>query len=91
MNALYEKYKDRAQGIGVAQSLWTDETQVKAYQENHSVLLQLGLDTDGDWFAKFGVRHFPMTVLLDAHGTKIARMKGAPVNLESLLQSLKNE
>lgn len=91
MNALYQKYKDRAQWIGVAQSLWTDEGQVEAYQERRSVQFPLGLDTGGSWFAKFGVRQLPMTVLLDAQGTEIARMKGDPSRLEALLQGLKGD
>ncbi|MGH1342205.1 MAG: TlpA family protein disulfide reductase [Nannocystales bacterium] len=88
LNELHATLGSQARFIGVAQSLWTDEDQVRGYQERYGIQFPLALDRGGEWFSRFAVRDVPTTVVLDARGSERLRIAGAPADLETQLAAV---
>lgn len=85
LNELSATLGSRVRVIGVAQSLWTDEEQLRQYQTRYAVPFPLGLDVGGRWFSHFDVRDFPTTVVLNEDGSERLRISGAPADLQPQL------
>lgn len=88
MSELREQYGDRVRWVGIAQSLWTDNDDLKAYQEKFDVTYALGLDIDSAWFARYNIRNVPTIVVLDSKGETKAIVADDAAKLDAALAAL---
>jgi thiol-disulfide isomerase/thioredoxin len=75
--------------ISIAYPVWATNKTLVRYRERLGVSSPIGLDEAGAWFHRFGVRHVPTTVFLDARGAEVARVGGAGDDLPRALARLR--
>jgi thiol-disulfide isomerase/thioredoxin len=66
-----------ARWVGVAAGLWAGQSDLVAYQKDHSLRMPLALDETGAFFRAYKIADVPTFVVVDAKGRVIARTSQA--------------
>ena len=66
-----------ARWVGVAAGLWAGQSDLVAYQKDHSLQMPLALDETGAFFRAYKIADVPTFVVVDAKGRVIARTSQA--------------
>ncbi len=66
-----------ARWLGVAAGLWAGQSDLVAYQKDHSLRMPLALDETGAFFRAYKIADVPTFVVVDAKGRVIARTSQA--------------
>jgi peroxiredoxin len=74
--------------VAIVDPVWTSAPSVDAYRKRIGLSTPIGLDDGSAWFHRFTVRSVPTTILLDAHGTELARVTGRGDDLSAALSRL---
>lgn len=72
----------------VAHPVWTEASDLEAYRTRLGVGAAIGIDDRAAWFEHFKVRDVPTTIVLDEHGTEVARAGGRGEDLARALSQL---
>jgi thiol-disulfide isomerase/thioredoxin len=72
----------------VAHPVWTEASDLEEYRTRLGVGAPIGIDDRAAWFEHFKVRDVPTTIVLDEHGTEVARAGGRGDDLAKALSQL---
>jgi thiol-disulfide isomerase/thioredoxin len=72
----------------VAHPVWTETSDLEPYRTRLGVGAAIGIDDRAAWFEHFKVRDVPTTIVLDEHGTEVARAGGRGEDLARALSQL---
>jgi hypothetical protein len=72
----------------VASPVWTAAEDVTEFRKKFTLEAPLGVDLDSAWFRHFHIRDVATTVLLDATGKELSRIRGAGTDLPQVLEKL---
>jgi len=74
--------------VAIVHPVWTSGPSVDKYRQRIGLATPIGIDDRAAWFHRFSVRSVPTTILLDAHGTELARVTGRGDDLAAALSRL---
>lgn len=70
----------------IASPVWTSPDDVAEMRKKFALEAAMGIDVDSTWFRRFEVRDVPTTLLLDAKGKELRRLRGGGGDIAKALK-----